>query len=239
VAGVSESEFDSRLEKITTKVRNLMDTRKGFEKKLLSDKFTKLLGIKNDYVTMKISSGVRKAPFVIELFGESSQGKTTFGDQIVDALLKSAGLPLDKEFRASYNAADKFMSNWTTNKEVLFVDDMANDKADFAERPPTRVIIDVCNNQPFYANMADLASKGKVFVEPSIVVVSTNILDLDAYTYSNCPYSIQRRMNYVITVKAKDEFQRFEKGVSQGIDPAKIRSRYSNGENPLLMIFGS
>jgi hypothetical protein len=235
VAGIAESEFDARLEKLTTKIRNLLENKTGFEKKLLGDKFTRLLGIKNDYITMKISSGVRKAPFVIELFGESSQGKTTCGDQIVDALLTSAGLPMGKEYRASYNASDKFMSNWTTSKEVMFIDDMANDKSNFVERPPTRVIIDVCNNQPFSANMADLGSKGKVFVEPSIVVVNTNVQDLDARLYSNCPYSIQRRMHYVITVKAKDKFQRFENKISQGIDPAKIRKAYAKlDEEPLF-----
>ena len=227
VVNVAESEFDNRLERLCTRIKPLVATVNGFEKKLLLDKVNKLLKIKNDYITLKISSGVRKAPFVIELYGESSQGKTTFGDQIVDALLCSAGLPLGKEYRASYNPSDKYMSNWSTNKLVLVMDDVANDKANFVERPPTRVIIDVCNNQPFYANMADLESKGKVFVEPAIAVVNTNVKHLDAYTYSNCPYSIQRRMHVVITVKAKPEFQYMIDGKTQGIDPAKIRAFYA------------
>jgi hypothetical protein len=226
VAGVSESEFDRRLEIVTTRFKNLLGTKQNFEKKLIDDKYMKLLTIRNDYITLKISSGVRRAPFAIELFGESSQGKTTLGDQLVDALLRSANLPLGKEYRASYNPGDKYMSNWATNKLVMFIDDMANDKSSFVERPPTRVIIDVCNNQPYYANMADLSSKGKVFVEPSIVVVNTNIKDLDAYVYSNCPHSIQRRMHAVIEVRAKKEFQFIVDGQSQGIDSSKIRAKY-------------
>jgi hypothetical protein len=222
VAEMSEQEFDRRLETLTTKLRNLIGTLKSFEKKILQDKFMRLLKIKNDYITMKISSGVRKSPYCIELFGASSQGKTTFGEQIVQALLTSAGLPTGKEYQASYNASDKFMSTWTTDKLVLLIDDMANDKSNFVERPPTRVIIDVCNNQPFYANMADLDSKGKVFVEPELCIVTTNVKDLDARTYSNCPYSIQRRMHVVITVEAKQEFQYTVDGKPQGIDPAKV-----------------
>lgn len=222
VAGVSEQEFDRRLETLTTKIRNLIGNLKSFEKKIIQDKFMRLLKIKNDYITMKISSGVRKSPFCIELFGASSQGKTTFGEQVIQALLTSAGLPTGKEYQASYNASDKFMSTWTTDKLVLLIDDMANDKANFVERPPTRVIIDVANNAPFYANMADLDSKGKVFVEPELCVVTTNVKDLDARTYSNCPYSIQRRMHIVITVSAKIEFQYTVDGKPQGIDPAKV-----------------
>ena len=227
VAKISESEFDRRLEILTTKLRNLMGTAKqSFEKKLINDKFMRLLSVRNDYTTMKISSGVRKAPFAIELFGESSQGKTTCGDQIVDALMSCASLPTGKEYRASYNPSDKFMSTWSTDKEVMFIDDMANAKSNFVERPPTQVIIDVCNNQPYYANMADLSSKGKVFVEPSLVVVNTNVEDLDARVYSNCPYSIQRRMHVVIEVKAKPEFQLILDGKPQGIDTAKIQAKY-------------
>lgn len=225
VKGISDAEFDRRLESITNEIKNLMNTKTAFEKKIFTDKFNKLVDIRNDYTTLKISSGVRRAPFAIELFGESSQGKTTIGDQIVDALLTSANLPLGKEYRASYNPADKFMSNWTTDKTVMFIDDMANDKPDFVERPPTRTIIDLCNNQPYYANMADLTKKGKVFVEPEIVMVNTNVKDLDARKYSNCPYSIQRRMHAVITVTAKREFQRIDSnGITCGIDAAKIKA---------------
>lgn len=226
VAKVTDSEFDRRLENLCAKVKNLLGGKVNFEKKILNDKYMKLLKIKNDYVTLKIGSGVRRAPFAIELFGESSQGKTTAGDQIVDALLKSANQPTTKDYRASYNPSDKYMSTWSTDKLVMFVDDVANDKSNFVERPPTRVIIDLCNNQPFYANMADLPSKGNVFVEPAIVVANTNVKDLDAYTYSNCPYSIQRRMKYILTVKAKEEFQFIVDGVPQGIDSDKVDAYY-------------
>jgi hypothetical protein len=223
VANLSEAEFDRRLETLCTKIRNMMGGLKSFDKKLMHDKFMRLLKIKNDYITMKISSGVRKAPYCVEYFGASSQGKSTLNEQIVHALLTSASLPTGKEYQSTYNASDKFMSSWTTDKLVLLIDDMANDKSSYVERPPTRVIIDVCNNTPFYANMADLDSKGKVFVEPELCMVTTNKKDLDAYTYSNCPYSVQRRMHVVITVNAKKEFQYVDSnGRPQGIDSHKV-----------------
>lgn len=230
VADVSDQEFDAKLEAISARIKNVMTNASSFDKKLYNDKYMKLLGIKNDYITMKISCGVRRAPYCVELFGASSQGKTTFGEQIVQALLTSAGLSTDKEYQAAYNPADRYMSNWTTNKLVLLVDDMANDKSEFVERSPTRVIIDVANNAPCYANMADLGSKGKVFVEPEICLVTTNVKDLDARVYSNCPYSIQRRMHAVITVEAKTEFQYMVDGKPQGIDPKKIQEY--NRTNP-------
>jgi len=223
VQGVDESEFDANLEKLTTKIKNMREPKiVTFEQRILAQKLQKLLEIKNDYVLHKVASGVREAPFVMEFFGKSSQGKTTCAEQIVTALCRSAGLPTGDEFRCSNNPGDKYMSTWATNKHTMIIDDMANCKADFVERAPTQLLIDVCNNNPMYANMADLASKGRVFVEPKLVVVTTNKKDLDAGTYSNCPYSIQRRANYVITVKAKDSVQLKDKdGRPKGIDPEK------------------
>ena len=139
--GVSDSEFNHRLDKLVIRMSNLAPSLIGFDKKILSDKILKLKLIKNDYISQKISSGTRKAPFAIELFGESSQGRTTFGDQLLDALLTSAGLPIDKEYRAALNPGDKFYSNWTSDKLVAILDDLSNEKNDFVEKAPTRAVI--------------------------------------------------------------------------------------------------
>ncbi len=225
-SGMSDQEFERRLNTLTTNLKNLSLSLKGLDKKLVMDNFSKCLVMQNDFVTMKISSGVRHSPFAIELFGESSQGKTTLGDQLLDALLVSANLPTEKNYRAAYNAGDKYMSNWTSDKVVLLFDDCSNEKSNFVERPPTRAILDVCNNQMYYANKAELEAKGKCFVEPWIVVATTNKKDLDAGLYSNCPYSIQRRM-LCYTVNVKPEFRKVVDGVNCGIDSTKVREFYT------------
>lgn len=223
---MSDQEFEKRLNNLSTSLINLSQSLRGLDKKLVMDKIQKVLTMQNDFVAMKIASGVRHAPWAIELFGESSQGKTTLGDQLLDAVLTSQGLPTAKEYRCAYNAGDKFMSNWTSDKLVMIFDDISNDKSQFVERPPTRAIIDVINNQMFYAPKAELEAKGKCFVEPWVVVATTNKKDLDAGLYSNCPYSIQRRL-ICITVRAKEEFQRVEGGVFCGIDSTKVRNHYT------------
>lgn len=230
VLNTSDQEFERRLNELSLNLKNLTNTLTGFDKKLVTDKFERILKMQNDFVTMKIASGVRHAPFAIEVFGESSLGKTTFLDQLLDALCVSAGLPLGKQYRAAYNAGDKFMSNWTTDKTTLIFDDIANEKSNFVERPPTRAVLDVINNQMYYANKAELEAKGKCFVEPWLVAASTNKKDMDAYLYSNCPYSIQRRF-IVVNIFVKEEFKRYVDGVDCGIDSTKVREYYTvNGE---------
>lgn len=227
VVGMSDSEFTNRLNMLIQRMTALLASVSGFDKKLVADKITKLKLISNELITLKISSGTRRSPFAIELYGDSSQGKTTFGDQLIDALLISSNLPVDKQYRAALNPGDKFFSNWTSDKLVAILDDMANERSTFVEKPPTRAIIDICNNQMYYAPKAELESKGKCFVEPEIVVVTTNKKDLDAYAYSNCPYSIQRRMDLVMTVKCKDEFQRIVDGKKCGVDSEAVRRFYT------------
>jgi hypothetical protein len=224
----SEKEFDLRFENCTKCLRVLVQGKHGIEKSIFEKKILKLCTIRNEYVTLKLATGLRKAPFALELYGRSCQGKTTCGMQIVDCLLASAGLPTGMEHKASVNASDRYMSNWATNKLVMIFDDMANDKKDFIEKAPTRALIDVINNNPFYANMAEIESKGKVFVEPEIVVVNTNVKTLDAHTYSQCPYAIQRRMKYVLTVAAREEFQLVIDGKECGLDPTKVRDCYGD-----------
>ncbi len=226
VLNISDQEFERRLNDLSGNLKGLIGSLTGFDKKLVTDKFERILKLQNDFVTMKIASGVRAAPFAIEVFGESSQGKTTFLDQMLDALSVSADLPTDKNFRCAYNAGDKYMSNWKTDNTILIFDDIANEKSNFVERPPTRAILDVINNQMFYANKAELEAKGKCFVEPAIVAATTNKKDLDAYLYSNCPFSVQRRF-IVVTLSVKDEFKKMIDGVDCGIDSSKVRKFYT------------
>ena len=228
VAGVTDQAFDNMLEKTTTKYREMLPALKGLDKKLISDKITKLLTIKNDYVTMKISCGVREAPFLVELFGESSQGKTTFGEMLLDAMLLSQNLPLDEEYRATINPSEKFMSTVTSKTISFKIDDMSSTKSTHQSVAPTQFVIDLGNNQTYSVPKAEVTDKGRCFFLALLGLITTNIKNLDAYIYSNCPYSIQRRMNVVITVVAKKQFQRLsEDGETCGIDPDKVREHYT------------
>jgi len=163
-ADMTDHEFEKRLNRLSTSLRNLAASLTGLDKKLVMDKFQKILVMQNDFVAMKVASGIRHAPWAIEIFGPSSQGKTTLADQLVDAVLTSQGMPTGKEYRCAYNAGDKFMSNWTSDKLVLIFDDISNSKSQFVERPPTQAVVDACNNQMYYAPKAELEAKSKCFV---------------------------------------------------------------------------
>jgi hypothetical protein len=232
--GIQSSEFDHRLELAITKFKSLLPSFSGLDKKLITDKYNKLLQIKSDYILHKCSGGVRRAPFVIELFGKSNQGKTSVGEILTDVMLSAAKLPLDKSRRASVNAAMKFLDNFYSDTLVAVLDDMCNPKSGFVQVPPTGLMIDLCNNASYVVPKADLHEKGKVHAEPEICLITTNKKDLDAYQYSNCPYSIQRRCHLVVTVKAKEMFQTKRDGVYCGLSTNLVDEYYKERPRPVI-----
>lgn len=235
--GKTDQEFETHLNNLADAYKKILPTLKGFDRKVVNDKFQQVLRMQIDYINLKIANGLRHAPFGIEIFGGSSRGKSTIYDQLSDALLISQGMPAGDSYKDAYNASDKFMSTWKTNKQVLLFDDIGNEKEKFVERPPTRAILDVMNNQMYYAPKAEVESKGKCFVEPWLVFATTNTKDLCARNYSNCPYSIQRRL-IVFNVRVKPEFQVVKSGVSGALCSSKARAHYTNedGEyNPAMI----
>lgn len=226
---VSNHVFDKRLNDLGTRLKALLPSLHGLDRKLVNDKFMKVLEIQNDFVTMKMAGGVRHAPFSVEFFGKSSQGKSTICDQLTTVLLHSQGQDTGNEYRCTYNPSDKYMSGWNSAMTVLKFDDVANEKSQFVEKPPTKAIIEVNNNEMYYANKAELHLKARCFVEPWISTATTNKKDMDAGVYSNCPYSVQRRF-IVVTVTAKPQFQRIIDGKPCGIDSKKVREFYTDAD---------
>lgn len=234
--GITENEFDRRLESVTGRLRDLNSAARGFDKKVISDKLQRLLHIRNEYVAKKINGGIREAPFGIEIYGKSNQGKTTVGSNIIDALCASAGLPTGNEYIATIKADDKFAPNWTSDKVVAKIDDFGNTKMQYCERAPTQLIIDLMNNELSYANKAEIASKGKCFYQPKLVVVTTNVLNLLADECSKCPYAVQRRMHIIIDVRVKKQFCKVVDGQNIGLDSKLVSDYYkANGLEPPLI----
>jgi hypothetical protein len=228
---LEDHEFDMTLEKFTSRLKLYMNSAPAFERKIATDRYTKLLTMRNDYVSLKLAGSIREAPFAIELFGESSQGKTTLGELIENCLLQAAKLPMGKEYRTIINSSDKFDPTMKTNTIVVRADDFANDRSDTTNVNITRMILDYINNQIAYANKPEAQDKGKSFIEALLFMLSTNVKDLAAGAYSNCPYSIQRRMNYVITVEAKRTLQKISSsGKACGLDSSKVIASHTDAD---------
>jgi hypothetical protein len=230
---ILETDYYGELQDLLKKIEALMLVSQGFDKRLAEDKYRQLNIMIQNFTFFKIHCGFRRAPFVVEYFGDSGVGKSTVCEQVSQYLFLSQKLDNDPSRKYNQDGCKKHWDGVKSDVLEVKIDDFANTRADKMDHSPTQTIINICNNVPFSPPMASLNEKGKIFLEPELVSITTNVQDLDARYYSNNPHSIQRRAHYVLDVSVKTEFQNDNKGV----DTSKVVAHYTeNGifSPPLL-----
>lgn len=207
IRNMTDHELDTRIAKLATTYNELYLTcREPWERKTIENRIRDLTRLRSDFNTIRVQGGLRIQPYGITMYGASSVGKSTVCGISLISILKANNIPCEDQDIVTVNESDKFMSNYQSSVTGVIIDDIGNTKSDFVEKAPTQRIIEMCNNIRSYANMAEIDLKGKVAIEPLVVVMTTNVKNLCATTYSNEPVSICRRSHVVLTIKVKPEF---------------------------------
>lgn len=174
----------------------------------LQKKYEKLIEVDERVLAKMQNCAVREAPFGISLCGGTCVGKSTLGELTMQTgLTASLQKPYDATKTLTHDNFDEYQSTYTSDIEGLFLDDVANGKANFAKKSPTDFLIKVFNNVAAQAVKAELNAKGRVFINFKVGVLTTNVKHLDAHVYSNCPESILRRF-YHVDVRVKKKFRK-------------------------------
>jgi hypothetical protein len=204
---MTEKEYDLLLVKTIESGQAILRGLTGPEKTIMSTKFEKLRKLRADFVQFRTSGQLRMAPFGLYIHGASAVGKSYVSALLMRLLLKMNNFDCSDERLMTLNPSDKFMSNAKSFVNGIFLDDVGNTKPDFCEEAFTQRMIDLINNIPYYANMAELDQKGKLALEPNVVVMTSNLmLDRLARIYSHDVMSIIRRCNIHLTVFVKPEY---------------------------------
>jgi len=230
-AKLDDHEFDRRLNECIKLARDLSLSAKGtWEKKIFTDRLTRLRQMKTTFDSIRVQGGLRVAPFTVNFYGKSGVGKSSVSAISMVMGLLANGFGAEDEMMATLNESDKFMSNYRSFINGIFMDDVGNTKPDFVEKSPTNKIIEICNNVRQYANMAEADMKGKVSIEPKFVNLTTNVKNLCATVYSAEPVSIARRAHLTVTVEVKQQFcsSGMAGAVGQQLDSEKVAAFYTN-----------
>jgi hypothetical protein len=219
---LSEHDLYRNLESMATRLKSMLPNIHGVDKRIIEDKFRNITKIIGCFNLIKVNSGFKRSPFSIEYYGLSKVGKSTISEQISHYIFTSAKLDTDGGRKYTHVSGKKHWDSARSDMLELKLDDHANTKEKYVESSPCDVIIKVCNNVPYSPPMADLNEKGKVWIQPELVSLTTNVLGLDAHVYSNNPYSIQRRMHYIVNVRVKPEFVEQSDFCKLGIDTKKV-----------------
>jgi hypothetical protein len=159
-----------------------------------------------EMVRLSMCGRLRKSPFAMCIHGGSSVGKSSISQILTTTAIIAQGGNPSPEYATVYNPNDNFFSTYKYGTEAILLDDMCNTRPEFVKNSPVEKIIEFVNNIASYPVMADLASKGKIPLEPKVITVTTNVEDLLAGVYSMEPVSILRRFNLFMTVQVKRRF---------------------------------
>jgi hypothetical protein len=229
---MSENDYEALLAQCIERAQLLKTTCKGIvEKNILSRKVDVLRQWQATFRQTRVQGGLREAPYSIGVFGGTAVGKSTIANILMVTTLLYNNYAASDDRIVTLNEADKFMSNFRSYTNGVLIDDIGNTKAEFVERAPTSLMIQLVNNVRMYANMAEADMKGKVSVEPKVTIGTKNVKDTCATVYSNEPASITRRDRITLTCIVKPEY-----AVHDMLNEDKIRAAFPNG-TPLIPDF--
>lgn len=222
--GMTDNEFIQLQEQTIERLCEMKRAQKGgIAEKMLSSKLDKLRKEKTEFDRIRTKGGLRIAPWAGLIYGASGVGKSSVANIMMVCSLLQNGFPAGDEYICTNNEYDKYDSTLKSYVTGIFFDDMCNTKTDLVDGAPCSRLIEVINNIRAYGNMAEADLKGKVTKEPKVVITTTNVKGLCSVEQSNEPLSIERRNQYIMTVRVKDDF-----ATNGMLDSTKVKQFYKN-----------
>ena len=231
-ADMDDETFDRRVSECITTTTTYLDNCKPSERSYYSSRLNSLKQIVAARALAK-KDGIRVKPFGLLLFGGSGVGKSAISNALVRFVLKVNGMDSSPRAIITLNQEDKFQSEFQTHHKGVILDDICNTNLQYTDGSPTTSIIMFLNNIPMAALNPNAEMKGKIMIEPNVVIGTTNIKDLLSNSLSNEPLSINRRFEVTITQKVKTEY--CKKG-TQMLDNSKIE-HMANDQFPDYALF--
>lgn len=142
---------------------------------------------------------IRKQPYCIMLTGYPGAGKTSFAMHIASAYMKAKYGKFSSSEIVTLNETDDFQSEFRTNHRVVIFDDISATKPEKTLISPWRKVIDFVNNVRKTALNPNVELKGNVYIEPDLVIMTTNKSPEQNYGihhYMECPQAIMRRISH-------------------------------------------
>lgn len=203
---VTDSAYVCRVEQFLARIKRLHAGSDGVERRVLQQRVADAMKWDADVKERLSRASVRAEPFTILLLGPTAQGKTAQGMAIMRHTLQMNGFPHKQENVASVDSNSNFMDTVQNSTQGVFMDDVANTKPLYAKTDAMYQFIQLRNSSVVPVAKAGLDEKGRVFHNSKVVILSTNVPDLNANETSNEPSAVMRRFNIVVRVTVRPEF---------------------------------
>lgn len=217
---LTEEGYLVMLDRCQEKTKAMKQYASDVERRVLDQRQIELGRIQSRVVQFRNRMGLREAPFAYMLHGDSATGKTGLIPYLVRAISEKNGIFCGEESTYYMNPHDKYDTNvypWSTH---FSVSDAGTVKPEYEEGSMNDKLMRIIDNQPITALKADVDSKGKIFICPKIVSITTNVPNLDAHVKMSEPIALLRRIPVHIEVFLKKEFQQDNRSL---LDSSKFK----------------
>jgi hypothetical protein len=206
--GVSRSEYAIRIQKAKGDGEYLVN--KLIAEGLSPSSMNRYLGILDSLVSCMeselLSSGVRKVPFGVLLYGAPKVGKTTMVYVLFKVAAEVMRKPHDLKYLATINSFEEFMSSYDPSKYAIFMDDIGSLQENGTVDQSLANIINIINSTMVASNQAELEKKGKYVFNNDIAFATSNI-DITQLTKTfKATGAIARRFPFTVHITVKQEY---------------------------------
>lgn len=197
LVGMSRQEYINRL----TWVKELMRynfsnwaNRKTFER---VSQTLEMLKLDNS------NGSLRKQPYCILLTGNPGCGKSSYALQIAAACVRARYGRAHPNDIVILNETDEFQSEFRSSHKVVIFDDVGAEKPSSRTPNPWRKVLDFVNNIRKTSLNPNVEMKGNVYIEPELVIVTTNLREpFNVPFYMSAPSAIYRRVSKMIELNS-------------------------------------
>lgn len=190
-----------------------------------------LTRLQDEINSQNIRQSTRVEPYMIEFFGESAVGKSLQIPLVVTEFMTQFHLEEFKRLNYDHNACSYTRKSgdprWDgVGKQPCIIYDDFMQVKDSVSNPSSELfeVIELSNSAPFNPLMAQLEKKGKVRLEPELVVLTSNIMRPDIKSLEK-PVAVYRRMDAIWEVLPHPDVR------TGGLfDLPKVRARHAAGK---------
>ena len=225
--GITDKALEERIGELASNLRRAKTGKAGPLASILQRKYENVMEWENTVIQTRIACGTREAPFAPVLIGDSNIGKTTLTQIVAREIGARNGFKTTSRYQCVIQGNDKFWTAYKGYTEVVILDDFGNTKPQYMEEDEGAKQIMLKNNQVCYAPKAGVEEKGRVPVQPKLLLINTNNETMLS-EMSVCAYSRMRRGDIYIRATVRPEFARERDGAYMNeIDSAKVNAFFT------------
>lgn len=172
-----------------------------------------LQAIEKRYLTVTAAQSIRKAPLAFIIYGESGIGKSSILTVISDFDARRRGRNTDPTFRYTVTAESEYYDGFRSNMHTVIIDDAAIHEPSKIQGidPTISDVMRIGNGIAWCPPQAAIEDKGRTPMLANLLMVTSNVPDLNIPIYYKASYAAMRRLKFRIEPIVKEQYAGLDK----------------------------